>query len=337
MSTKPLVAVAAVTAALAVSAGFPLTQSAAGLGVGVASASPCPPFLPCQGPPKPPKLPDFGGGPGPKGPKLPDFGGGPGPKGPKLPDFGGGPGPKGPKLPDFGGGPGPKGPKLPDFGGGPALRGPKLPGPADVRRAFTVGGPPAGVRINVPGALRVPKDFRPDFRPHVPGLGRLNPDAHINFRWPGGPPARLRGDFRVNVPWLVRPRADFGLNFHWPWPWRVPADLRRGFHWLVSPADLRVEFRVDHVLDFSADLHSLHLRLGPPPWHGGVPPWGIGLAPWGWGPPPPPAWAWPLPPPWGPAPPPFNYWGFTVVPVWDAYFQQWGFWEYGVWVPLPGQ
>ena len=263
MSTKSLVAVAAVAAALVVSAGFPLAQGLPGGAQVSPSASPCPPFMPCQGPPKPPKLPDFGGGPGPKGPKLPDFGGGPGPKGPKLPDFGGGPGPKGPKLPDLVVGPGPKGPNLPDFGGGPGLKGPKLPGPADVRHAFTVGGPPAGARINVPGALRVPKDFRPDFRLHVPGLGRLNPDAHINFRWPGGPAARLRGDFRVGVPWLIRPRDDFGLNFHWPWPGRVPADLRRGFYWRVSPADLRIEFRVGHVLDFSADWRGLRLRLGP--------------------------------------------------------------------------
>ena len=208
MSTKPLIAVAAVAAALAVSSGFPIGQSATGVGVVVAGASPCPPSLPCQGPPKPPKLPDFGGGggpgangpklpdfgggPGANGPKLPDFGGGPGANGPKLPDFGGGPGANGPKLPDFGGGPGANGPKLPDFGGGPVPKGPKLSGPADIRHAFTAGGPAAGARINVPGAVRVPKDFRPDFRLHVPGLGQLNPDAHINFRWPGGPPARLR-------------------------------------------------------------------------------------------------------------------------------------------------
>ncbi len=348
MSTKPLVAVAAVTAALAVSVGFPLGQSAPGWGVGAASASPCPPLVPCQGPPKPPKLPDFGGGPGPKGPKLPDFGGGPGPKGPKLPDFGGGPGPNGPKLPDFGGGPGPNGPKLPDFGGGPGLKGPKLPdfggpgpglklpGAGDVRRGFTLGGPPAGVRVNVPGLLRVPKDFRPDFRLHVPGLGPLKPDGHINFHWPGGPPAGLRGDFRVNAPWLPRPHADFGPNFRWPWPVRVPADLRAGFHWLVPPADLRVGFPWNPLLDLTADLGSL-LNLAPPPWHGGIPPWGIGPAPWGWGPPPPPAWAGWIPPPWGPAPAPFNYWGLTVIPVWDPYFQQWGFWEFGIWVPLPGQ
>src|SRR6476659_9860354 len=113
MSTKSLVAVAAVTAALAASAGFPLSQQTVGWGPGVASASPCPPVMPCQGPPKPPKLPDGGGG-GPKGPRVPEFGGGP-----KGPDFGGGPGPKGP---DFGGGP--KGPELPGIGGGPGPNGP---------------------------------------------------------------------------------------------------------------------------------------------------------------------------------------------------------------------
>ena len=32
-----------------------------------------------------------------------------------------------------------------------------------------------------------------------------------------------------------------------------------------------------------------------------------------------------------------DYWGLTVIPVWDPYFQQWGFWEFGIWVPLPGQ
>jgi hypothetical protein len=335
MLTKPLIAVAAVTAALAVSAGFPLAESATGAGLGIAAASPCPPFVPCQGPPKPPKLPGLGGGPGPKGPKLPGFGGGPGPKGPKLPDFGGGPAPKGPKLPDIGG-PGAKGPKLPDFGV-PGLKGPKLRGPADVRRAFDLGGPPEGIRIDVPGTLRVPKNLRPDFRLHVPGLGRLNPDGRIEFRWPGGPPASLRGGFKVEAPWLVRPRGDLGLNFHWAWPGRVPADLRRAFDWRVSPRDLRVDFGVDHLLDFKADWRGLRLRLGPPPWHGGIAPWGLGLAPWGWGPPPPPDWAGRIPPPWGPAPTPFTYWGLNVIPVWDPYFQQWGFWEFGVWVPLPGQ
>ncbi|MDT5095908.1 MAG: hypothetical protein QOH60_5271 [Mycobacterium sp.] len=89
-------------------------------------------------------------------------------------------------------------------------------------------------------------------------------------------------------------------------------------------------------LDASVDFGWLHLRLGPPPWRGGAPPWGIGPAPWGWGPPPPPDWYGPLPP-YGPVPAPFDYWGLTVIPVWDPGFQQWGFWEFGIWIPLPGQ
>jgi hypothetical protein len=339
MLTKPLIAVATVAAALGVSAGFPIGQSAIGMGIGVAGAGPCPPFLPCQGPgpgPKGPGLPGLGGGPGPKGPDLPGLGGGRGPKGPDLPGLGGGPGPKGPDfgVPGFGGGgPGPKGPDLPGLGGGPGLKGPNLRGPGDIRRAFDLGGPAAGAHINVPGALRVPGDFRPDFRLHVPGLGRVNPD---NFGWPGGPPASLRGDFRVKLPWLVGPRGDFGRNFGWPWPGRAPADLLHGFHWRVSPRDLRIDFGLGRLLDLNADWRDL-LRLAAPPWHGGIAPWGLGLAPWGWGPPPPPDWAGWIPPAWGPAPAPFNYWGLTVIPVWDPYFQQWGFWEFGIWVPLPGQ
>ena len=160
----------------------------------------------------------------------------------------------------------------------------------------------------------------------MPGLGRVIPDA-----------ARLRGDFKVGAPWLLRPRGDFGPKPHWPWPGRVPGDLRTGFHWRVAPKDLRVDFGLGRLLDYGADLVRLPLRLVPPPWRGGPPPWGIGPAPWGWGPPPPPNWAGWIPPPWGPAPAPFDYWGLTVIPVWDPYFQQWGFWEFGVWVPLPGQ
>ncbi|MBX9639803.1 MAG: hypothetical protein K2X97_08765, partial [Mycobacteriaceae bacterium] len=44
---------------------------------------------------------------------------------------------------------------------------------------------------------------------------------------------------------------------------------------------------------------------------------------------------------WGPWPPPagwvaptLNYLGFPVSPLWDPYYQGWGFWLYGVWVPL---
>ena len=161
----------------------------------------------------------------------------------------------------------------------------------------------------------------------------MNPD---NFGWPGGPPASLRGDFRVKLPWLLGPRGYFGRNFGWPWPGRAPVDLLHGFHWRVSPRDLRVDFGLGRLLDLNADWRDL-LRLAAPPWRGGIAPWGLGPAPWGWGPPPPPDWAGWIPPAWGPAPAPFNYWGLTVIPVWDPYFQQWGFWEFGIWVPLPGQ
>jgi hypothetical protein len=67
-------------------------------------------------------------------------------------------------------------------------------------------------------------------------------------------------------------------------------------------------------------------------WHGA--PWGDGAPPWGWGAPPRPAWSGPIPPAWGPPPPPFDYWGYTVTPVWDSGFNQWGFWLFGVWIPL---
>src|SRR5262249_14793188 len=69
-------------------------------------------------------------------------------------------------------------------------------------------------------------------------------------------------------------------------------------------------------------------------WRGAEPPWGDGPAPWGWGPPPAPAYFGSLPPSDGPAPAPFNYWGQTVTPVWDPGFNQWGFWFFGIWIPL---
>ena len=64
-------------------------------------------------------------------------------------------------------------------------------------------------------------------------------------------------------------------------------------------------------------------------------PWGDGMPPWGWGAPPPPQWEGPLPPAWGPPPPPINYFGFTEQPVWDPGYNQWGFWFFGIWIPLP--
>ena len=64
-------------------------------------------------------------------------------------------------------------------------------------------------------------------------------------------------------------------------------------------------------------------------------PWGDGPAPWGWGAPPPPPWDGPLPEAWGPPPPPINYWGFNEQPVWDQGYNQWGFYFFGIWIPLP--
>ncbi len=64
-------------------------------------------------------------------------------------------------------------------------------------------------------------------------------------------------------------------------------------------------------------------------------PWGDGPPPWGWGAPPQPAWDGPLPPAWGPPPPPINYFGYNEQPVWDPGYNQWGFWFFGIWIPLP--
>ena len=64
-------------------------------------------------------------------------------------------------------------------------------------------------------------------------------------------------------------------------------------------------------------------------------PWGDGPAPWGWGAPPPPPWDGPLPDAWGPPPAPINYWGFQEQPTWDTGYNQWGFWFFGIWIPLP--
>ena len=81
-----------------------------------------------------------------------------------------------------------------------------------------------------------------------------------------------------------------------------------------------------------------------PPWNPGdndwrgrfhEAPWGGGLPPWGYGAPPPPPWDGPLPEAWGPPPPPINYWGFNEQPIWDPGYNQWGFWFFGIWIPLP--
>jgi hypothetical protein len=64
-------------------------------------------------------------------------------------------------------------------------------------------------------------------------------------------------------------------------------------------------------------------------------PWGNDLPPWGWGAPPPPIWDGPLPPAWGLPPPPINYFGYNEQPVWDPGYNQWGFYFFGIWIPLP--
>ncbi len=51
------------------------------------------------------------------------------------------------------------------------------------------------------------------------------------------------------------------------------------------------------------------------------------------GPPPPPPHG-PLPPAWGPPPPPIWSWGQWVQPAWNPWFNQWGFWLFGFWIPL---
>ena len=67
-------------------------------------------------------------------------------------------------------------------------------------------------------------------------------------------------------------------------------------------------------------------------WHNA--PRGEGPPPWGWGHPPRPDWDdTRLPPPgtvWNAGP--MNYWGYQETPV--SRFQQWGFWLFGVWIPV---
>jgi hypothetical protein len=181
-------------------------------------------------------------------------------------------------------------------GGPPPQRGPGGPG----------GTPPTGPP---PGDFRgpggpPPGDFRgpggpggPDGPP--PGDFRRGPDG------PGGPPGDFRGpggpDFRG--PGGPDFRGPGGPDFRGPdnHDWRPP--------WNPGDNDWRGRFQ-------------------------GAP-WGNQLPPWGWGAPPPPPWDGPLPGAWGPPPPPINYWGFNEQPLWDQGQNQWGFWFFGIWIPLP--
>ena len=134
-----------------------------------------------------------------------------------------------------------------------------------------------------------------------PGNDRGGPPPDFRDRGPGGPPGDWRGpggppgDRGPDGP----PPGDF--NRAGDHDWRPP--------WNPQDNDWRGRF------------------------HGA--PWGDGLPPWGWGSPPPPVWDGPLPPAWGLPPPPINYYGFNEQPVWDAGYNLWGFYFFGIWIPLP--
>lgn len=49
--------------------------------------------------------------------------------------------------------------------------------------------------------------------------------------------------------------------------------------------------------------------------------------PWGWGPPPPAHWR-------GHPPAVIDYWGYPVRPIFDPGFRTWGFWLFGVFIPV---
>jgi hypothetical protein len=49
--------------------------------------------------------------------------------------------------------------------------------------------------------------------------------------------------------------------------------------------------------------------------------------PWGWGPPPAVHWRG-HPPDW------IDYWGFRVHPIWDPHFHVFGFWLFGIFIPV---
>jgi hypothetical protein len=143
-------------------------------------------------------------------------------------------------------------------------------------------------------------------------------------RGPGGPP---QGDFRG-------PGGPGGP----PGDFRGPDN--HDFRGPGGPGGPPGDFRGPGGPDFRGpDNHDWR-----PPWNPGDndwrgrfhgAPWGGDLPPWGWGAPPPPPWDGPLPEAWGPPPPPINYWGFNEQPVWDQGYNQWGFYFFGIWIPLP--
>ena len=168
------------------------------------------------------------------------------------------------------------------------------------------GGPPQERGPGGPAIKAVPVVNPISADPVDPVVLAIHPTS-ADLGGPGGPP----GDFRGPVDAAVNPTsADLG------WARRpTPGDFNRpGSHdwrppWNPQDNDWRGRF------------------------HGA--PWGDGLPPWGWGAPPPPIWDGPLPPAWGPPPPPINYFGYNEQPVWDPGYNQWGFYFFGIWIPLP--
>ncbi|WP_369829722.1 MAP_0585 family protein [Mycobacterium sp. E2479] len=152
--------------------------------------------------------------------------------------------------------------------------------------------------------------------PGGPGVGPGGPGVGPGGPGPGAPQARFqpytprgafdRGNDRVGGPWDA-PRG-FSTPDHGAPPWPRP----RGFGWNDGPPP----------------------GAPPPNWFGPPPPGG-----WN-GPPPPGGWNGP----WH-GPPrdialargdfgPFNYYGYTAIPVFNPVFGGWGFWYFGVWIPL---
>jgi hypothetical protein len=158
----------------------------------------------------------------------------------------------------------------------------------------------------------------------APGGDGCRPPLCAGGPGPGGPgpgPGRGRGDDRGPV---GRDRPD---DFRGPGDRGGPGDFRgpgdRG-----GPGDFRGPGDRGGPGDFR----------GPPPdafrgFRGA--PWGDGAAPWGWGAPPRAGWGGPFPPPggrWDQGP--INYWGYSEQPIWDQGQNGWGFYFFGIWIPL---
>jgi hypothetical protein len=229
----------------------------------------------------------------------------------------------------------------------------------DVGNPGTLTGGAGGVHGDFLGRGAPPGDFRGDF----------NGDFRSNWRGSGAPAGDFRGDFRGPG----GPSAEFRGDFHGPG--EAAGDFRRDFRGPGAPlGDERWDrdFRSPGDHEFPAPWRGgSWWGDGAPPWGWGLPPrldwddWLPGPPDWGWGWGGPgwggPGWGWGAAAAWdiadgfwdavdnivddvvpwipGPywSPAPFDYYGFTVIPIWDPDFQEWGFWEAGIWIPLPGQ